>query len=165
MLYIFSGLPGVGKTTLARHLARERQAVYLRIDTIEDALRDATGTPAVTEGYLIAYRVAADNLALGLSVVADSVNPVQITRAAWRSVAIDAGVAHVEIEVICSDAQEHRKRVESRMTGSAADQHLTWDAVQARSYERWDSEPLVIDTAGHSVSESINALHAMLGVR
>jgi predicted kinase len=38
MLIIFGGLPGVGKTTLAKAVAREWEAVYLRVDTIEQAL-------------------------------------------------------------------------------------------------------------------------------
>ena len=40
MLYIFAGLPGTGKSTLATHLAAERKAVLLRIDSIEQAARD-----------------------------------------------------------------------------------------------------------------------------
>ena len=39
MLIIFGGLPGVGKTTLAKAAAREWEAVYLCVDTIEQALR------------------------------------------------------------------------------------------------------------------------------
>lgn len=39
-LFIFAGLPATGKTTLARQLARHLNAVHLRIDTIEQALRD-----------------------------------------------------------------------------------------------------------------------------
>lgn len=40
MLIIFSGLPGCGKSTIARALAKRLGAVYLRIDTIEQAIRD-----------------------------------------------------------------------------------------------------------------------------
>lgn len=40
MLYIFSGLPGTGKSTLAQYLAKTLGAVYLRIDTIEQAMKD-----------------------------------------------------------------------------------------------------------------------------
>jgi predicted kinase len=39
MLVVFGGLPGAGKTTIARALARLREAVHVRIDTIEQALR------------------------------------------------------------------------------------------------------------------------------
>ena len=40
MLIIFSGLPGSGKSTIARALAQQLGAVYLRIDTIEQAIRE-----------------------------------------------------------------------------------------------------------------------------
>ncbi len=40
VLFIFSGLPGSGKSTLARAVARHFAAAYVRIDTIEQALRD-----------------------------------------------------------------------------------------------------------------------------
>jgi predicted kinase len=40
MLIVF-GLPGVGKTAFARELARSLEAVSLRIDSIEQALRQA----------------------------------------------------------------------------------------------------------------------------
>ncbi len=39
MLIVFSGLPGTGKTTIANDLAAMTSAVYLRIDTIEQAIR------------------------------------------------------------------------------------------------------------------------------
>ncbi|MGP1387028.1 MAG: AAA family ATPase [Thainema sp.] len=41
MLYIFGGLPGTGKSSLAAALAHQRQAVYVRIDTIEQAIRNS----------------------------------------------------------------------------------------------------------------------------
>ena len=63
----------------------------------------------------MAYAVAADNLALGRTVIADCVNPWPLTREAWRAVAGRAGVRVVEVEVVCSDVDEHRRRVESRV--------------------------------------------------
>ena len=41
MLIAFAGLSGAGKTTIARILAQRLGAAYLRIDTIEQALRSS----------------------------------------------------------------------------------------------------------------------------
>ncbi|NJL02149.1 MAG: AAA family ATPase [Spirulinaceae cyanobacterium SM2_1_0] len=153
-LLIFSGLPGVGKSTLAQAVARATPAIYLRIDTIEQALRVLCGLDVQGEGYRLAYRIAADNLRLGLSVIADSCNPIALTRREWESVADDAGAAAVNIEVICSDAGEHRDRIESRRSEVPGLVLPTWQDVQRREYHAWNTERLIIDTAGRSVRES-----------
>jgi septum formation inhibitor-activating ATPase MinD len=70
MLIVLSGLPGVGKTTIARELARSLAAVDLRIESIEQALRQA-GLLVEAEGYAVAQAVAADNLRVGQTVIAD----------------------------------------------------------------------------------------------
>ena len=82
MLLIFSGLPGTGKTAIALELARQVSFVYLRIDSIEQAIRNSGLAPAdlADMGYRAAYVVAEDNLRLGRFVIADCVNPIQITR-------------------------------------------------------------------------------------
>ena len=38
-LIAFGGLPGTGKTVIAREVVREVNAVYVRIDSIEQAIR------------------------------------------------------------------------------------------------------------------------------
>jgi predicted kinase len=166
MLIVFGGLPGTGKTTLARALAAERGAVYLRIDTIEQALR-ASGMlrgdvgPA---GYLAAYALAEANLRLGQSVVADAVNPLRVTREAWRKTAADAEARLLEIEVICSDAAEHRRRVEARSVSDIAGLvPPRWIDVVSRDYEPWDGPHLVIDTARRGPEESLREIRAWIG--
>lgn len=117
MLIILSGLPGTGKTTIALELARQLGAVHVRIDSIEQALCESRAVQSVDDaGYRVAYALAEDNLTIGRTVIADSVNPWSVTRDAWRAAAKRAGVGAVEVEVVCSDVQEHRSRVE---TGTA----------------------------------------------
>ncbi len=160
MLIVFGGLPGAGKTTLAKAVVKKYAAVYLRIDTIEMAirssnvLRDEVG-PA---GYVSAYWVAEENLRLGQAVVADSVNALQITRDSWAQVARNALVSLVEVEVICSDPAEHRRRIESRPPDLDGLPPLTWESVCERKYEKWSTPHLVMDTARKSVSEAQHEL-------
>jgi predicted kinase len=47
-LIVFGGLPGTGKTTLARAVVQEHAATYLRIDTIEQTLRSSGVLGATT---------------------------------------------------------------------------------------------------------------------
>lgn len=165
MLYIFGGLPGTGKSTLARHLARELKAVHLRVDTIEQAIREGGGHVRGPEGYIIAYHIAADNLQVGLSVVADTVNPLQITRRAWREVATQMDMPFLEIEVVCSNPTEHRARVETRAADILNFRLPTWDEVLRRKYEPWDTDHILIDTAGQTPAQSMAALKQALATR
>lgn len=161
-LFIFAGLPGSGKTTLARRLAADLGATHLRIDTIEQALRDLCGLQVEGEGYRLAYRVAADNLRLGLDVVADSCNPIELTRREWEGVAQAESVRFVNVEIVCSDVAEHRRRVESR-AGSVPNLQLpTWDDVVAREYHPWSVPRVKIDTAGCTPEVSYEQLRSLI---
>ena len=161
MLLIFGGLPGVGKTAIAAGLARDIGAVHLRIDSIEQAMRNSGVTVLGPEGYEVAYAVAEDNLGLGRTVVADSVNPIDMTRAAWRDVAERAGTRFIEIEVVCSDEAEHRRRVETRIADIAGHELPSWQEVRDRVYEPWEAD-IVIDTAGQGIEASVSDLRQKL---
>jgi predicted kinase len=157
MLIAFSGLPGTGKTTIARRLAYRIRAAYLRIDTIEDALaRSALAiAPAQDTGYVAACAVALDNLANGLPVVADSVNPIPLTRNAFRALAESSGASFLDVEIVCSDVREHRRRVEARRAGGGRP-HPTWEDVERRHYAPWDRERVVVDTGRLGVTEAVS---------
>lgn len=165
MLYIFGGLPGSGKTTLSSALAKELRATYLRVDVVEHALRETGKTIEGPEGYMVCYAIASQNLKLGLDVIADTVNPIQITREAWRNVAESLEIPYVEIEVICSDENEHRHRIETRAADIPGFVLPPWEKVRDRKYDVWDREHIVIDTASHSVEESLNTLYKQLDKR
>jgi len=115
-LVVLAGLPGAGKSAIARGLAEQTGAVWLRIDSIEQAIRESGVVPGSLDdaGYRAAYAVAEDNLRLGRDVIGDSVNPWMLTRNAWRDAGLRAGARVMEVEVTCSDPDEHRRRVETR---------------------------------------------------
>lgn len=161
MLIILGGLPGVGKTSIARLAARELGAIHLRIDTIEQAIMECGVVPSDDMGpvgYVVAKRIATDNLHLGHLVIGDAVNPIEITRAAWREAARLAGKPFVQIELICSDRDQHRHRVETRQSDIENLKLPDWQKVCDREYHSWPDADLVIDTALQSLDASSEML-------
>jgi predicted kinase len=159
LLIVFGGLPGTGKTTISRELARRLLASYIRIDTIEQALK-AAGLAVGATGYAIANVLAAENLKLDRTVIADCVNPVLASRQGWRDLAKRCQARLVEIEAICSDIAEHRRRVESRTPDIEGLIQPTWQEVMDRSYEPWDRDRLVLDTASKSIGHLVDVAAA-----
>jgi predicted kinase len=164
MLIIFGGLSGTGQSTIAKELARQLDAVYLRIDSIEQAIRDSgeVSQPLNDMGYRVGYTIAEDNLRLGRTVIADSVNPLQITRNAWIGVADRSQISAVEVEVMCSKPDQHKRRVETRVSDVQGLRLPTWQEVVSREYEPWDRPHIVIDTANHSVAENVKRIKEVL---
>ena len=164
MFIVFAGLPGTGKSTIARALAAELGAFWLRIDSLEQGIRESGVVDGDLKdvGYRAAYAVAEDNLRLGRTVIGDSVNPWMLTRNAWRDAGLRAGAPVVEIETICSDLQEHRRRIETRRTEVPGLVLPSWKAVIDRDYHAWDREHVVIDTAVSTVETCVEKIRAAL---
>jgi predicted kinase len=147
VLIVVSGLPATGKSTVASALVRRTRFAYVRVDRIEQAI-------------MVAYGVAAEQLRHGVSVVAECVNPLAVTRDAWRGVAEDSGARVLEVELICTDEAAHAERARTREVDIPGLALPSWQQITGREYEPWDRAHLVIDTA---IEPPAGAVAAILG--
>jgi hypothetical protein len=90
------------------------------------------------------------------------VNPWPLTRDAWRNVAEGTGVPLLEVEVVCGDEAEHRRRVESRVADIVGHRVPKWQEVVERDYRAWNRPRVVIDTGRQAVQESVQAVVSAL---
>ncbi len=105
-------------------------------------------------GYVTLYRLATDNLRLGHTVIADSVNALRLTRNAFRDVAAESGTRFIEVEIFCSDVTVHRHRAETRSPSVDGLSPPSWAAIQNMDYEAWIPD-LRLDTSLLSVEQSV----------
>ena len=99
--YIFSGLPGVGKTTLAKQLSQAMpDTIYYRIDTIEYYLKKV-------------YYQAKENIEFGKNIIIDCCNSILEFRKLWNLLSQIKNTKGISIEVICSDKQIHQNKIET----------------------------------------------------
>ena len=153
LLVVIGGLPAVGKTAVCRALLGERPMTppmtWLRVDSIEQALRRsgemAPDMPGGA-GYYAAAAVAGDVLSTGGDVLVECVNPLPITRRLWERTALDAGSRLLQVELVCSDREEHRRRVEQRVSDIAGLVLPDWRDVLQRDYAPWPEADLRLDT-------------------
>ena len=155
ILVSLSGLPGVGKTTLAKELAARTQAIHLRVDSVEAALKGSVLKihPAEDAGYLAISSIAKDNLLLGFDVIADTVNPIDMSRDLWIKTAAAGAAQLLNVEMICSNKALHKKRVENRTSDIDDLVVPDWQAVCNRVFEPWQGSRVIVDTAEDAVQD------------
>lgn len=156
-LIVFAGLPGTGKSTLARAVARELHAAYFDKDTIKDAAIGLARARKLEGGaefagalsYELLVPLAKDNLTLGLSAVVDSPAGYRAFQEQVEDLARQLKVELRLVECITTDEAELKQRIERR--GETLPDHRTrdWEALQqARArFERLTGPRLVVDTA------------------
>lgn len=165
VLVVLGGLPATGKSTVAQELIRESRFAYVRIDSVEQALRESgeMGLDGVQgAGYEAAYAVARDLLRSGNCVLVECVNPIALTRDAWRKVATSSRSPIIEVELFCRDEAQHRERAETRVVNVRGLTLPDWGAIQSREYEEWERAILRIDTSVTSPNEAAQQILALL---
>lgn len=164
LCYLFSaGYLVLVKVLLQKCYQKKISAVYLRVDTVEQAIRSVSeqNQKIGPEGYFVLYELTRENLQLGSTVVTDSVNDIILVRNTFRDIAISLNVPFLEIEIICSDKEQHRYRVENRKSDIPGLTPPDWVQVQHRDYEPWDREHLQLDTAMLSATACVDKILAI----
>ena len=122
-LILTCGLPGAGKTALARQLAADRRAVRLTTDEWLWALGSTPwDTPTQEKVEYELWRLAQEILRLGLSVVLDFGLWARTERDEMRSVARGLGVG-VELHYLEVPTEELWRRIEARNAEPPWDSH------------------------------------------
>jgi predicted kinase len=149
-LIIFSGLPGTGKSKLAEAVARQYEIPVFAKDWLEAVLLNSGLTPTERLGYAgydLLTTLARRQLALGQSVILDSVASFERIRVQWREAAHEFGAQWRVVECVCSDKVLHRERLNGRQRNIPGWHELTWSEVERVRgyYEPWTEELLVVD--------------------
>jgi predicted kinase len=151
VLVVVSGLPGVGKSSMADALGRKLGAAVLSVDPIEAAIWRCGIRPSFETGvaaYEVAAVLAEHQLGLGLTVIVDSVSSLEVARDRWRQAAQRSGNTMRVVEVICSDEASHRQRLGARARGIDGFPEPSWDDVLRRrdEWQPWVDDRLVVDS-------------------
>ena len=148
MIVVMTGLPGTGKSTVARALARHLPGAYLSVDPIYDALLPfgiEEQDPLGKSPYAVVRRLAAIQATLGLSAVVDAVNPFESIRDDYRNLAAEAGTPFALIAIVCPDEELHRARVEGRRAERGVG--IGWEEAERQKdyYQEPESAELWLD--------------------
>lgn len=161
MLILIFGLPGTGKTTFARALAKSLDAWHLNSDIIRDALGkkgtyDASAKKSIYTEMLLRAEAF---LREGKIVVVDATFYKKEFRDPFIRMAKSIGVKFVWIEVSASEAIVE-KRVGFKRPYSEAD-FTVYQEIKA-NFEPLEEEHLVLKTDELSLSEMVESAKGYL---
>lgn len=148
-LILFAGMPGSGKTTLARMVARELRLPIFSKDRMQRVLRDHHLTAENTgDGYYIILDLADEQLNLGVSVILDATFPLDHFRTVANEIALRHSAHFCAIYCYNSDDDVWRKRMEKRVQYVPGWRPVGWeDVLRMRTYyQPWGDNALALDS-------------------
>jgi predicted kinase len=157
-LILFSGLPGSGKTTLARMVARHLRIPLLGKDRFQSALRThGLAARATPDGYHLMLDLADEQLSLEVSIILDAVFPKDGFRLAARDIARRNGANFRAIYCYCSDETIWQERMKERQEFVPNWTPVDWDEVQRLRafYQPWDPQTTLFIDSLNDLSENL----------
>jgi predicted kinase len=142
VLIAMAGLPGTGKSAIAELVGARLLKPVVSVDPIESAILRAgidSDQPTGLAAYLVAETLAESVMRAGHGVIIDAVNAVSPAREQWVDLAARSNESLKFIEVVCSDVELHRSRLEARQRNLPHVAEPTWHAVEQSldEYSEW----------------------------
>jgi predicted kinase len=154
-LIAMKGHPATGKSTLARALATALGWPLIDKDDVKD---HTLSLPAGNDlAYAITWQIAATQLGLGLSVIADTPLSYPIGYATAQQFAERFQVRLLIVETWLDQA-EWQRRLEARLPGESAHKIRGWAAMQAQLQAYNGCWRYAIDPAHHLVVDTSQPL-------
>lgn len=165
-LVTLAGLPGAGKSHLARELHDETQAVVVRTDEVRKVLFPVPTYSRVESSavYQTCFAVVRALLRDGYAVIFDGTNGRRTGRRRLSTIARETGATHLLVRVMADD-EVIRRRMIKRQAGRAPSfsSEAGWDIHQlmAASEDYGGHFDLVVDT-GSDACHAVNAISRFL---
>lgn len=165
MLVLTTGLPGTGKSRVARFVGKELHAPVIDKDVIKSALLERGEEDWNRSGslsYTIIRELARELLEQGFDVVVDSPGHYHRFQAAMVEVAAEHRSDLRVIETVCSDEDERRRRFAKRKGGDKKeaqrdDLDAVLDEVEREEFRAEGLPALTVDTCVDDYEDDIRA--------
>jgi len=142
------GLPGSGKSTLADELAKALGLPLFSKDILEASIVESGALKADQlngAGYTLLRNLVDEHLNRKASVIVDFIADKNRVNDLWPELLTKDLVV---IECICTDKEEHKRRIETRQRNIKGWYELSWSQVEeiSKKYTSLVSDRLVLDT-------------------
>jgi predicted kinase len=154
-LVIFSGLPGVGKSTLADKLARQLRWPLLKIDDVIGQVPENPGIEFWDSKVDILLDLVNTQLQLGLDVIVDSVF-MNMDRQHAQGLARRYQVRFLPVYVFISDEKVWEERVTKRFNEMNDADVATWERIQHQRehFAKWEEDTAIFIDSLHPMEEN-----------
>lgn len=151
-IILVCGLPGTGKSTLAEFIAEKLHLPLFSKDTLEASLVEhgVLNTDQLNGvGYTLLKNLVSEHLNRQTHVVLDFIGDKNRVNRFWPDLESNEILS---IECVCSDREEHRKRIETRDRNIKGWYELEWSDVELAKnrYQPLMDNNYVVDTSKKS---------------